>query len=297
MGVACYAQVKGNLLSSVPPWLAAAFPDLTNIAKLGEGGQKSVFRATHPTDGAVVLKIVHQAQLLELTQRELLAVQRVDSERVPKVYADGIVPTPLGNVVWILEQCVMGVTLRERLVTGPLSPQDVIKLGAQMLGALAKAEAVDIVHRDVKPDNIMIDQSGDFWLLDFGIARHLALPNLTPMGSPFGKFTPGYAPIEQCRNVQADIDARADLFALGVTMYEAATNVNPFYEGANGNQLTVMAQVENKPMPLLKLSCKASQELEDLVSCMTQKQKVHRPMTAQDAFDWIVAIVAIEAQP
>ncbi|MFX8601132.1 serine/threonine protein kinase, partial [Acinetobacter baumannii] len=74
----------------------------------------------------------------------------------------------------------------------------------------------------------MIDLNGDFWLLDFGIARHLAMSSLTADFRTFGKFTPGYAPIEQWRNLKSEIDSRSDMFALGVTIIEASTGVNPF---------------------------------------------------------------------
>jgi serine/threonine-protein kinase len=80
------------------------------------------------------------------------------------------------------------------------------------------AEAVSIVHRDVKPANIIVDPQGEFWLIDFGVARHLDLDSLTATAAPGGCGTIGYAPAEQCRNDKPDIDARADLFALGVTL-------------------------------------------------------------------------------
>jgi len=99
----------------------------------------------------------------------------------------------------------------------------VLKLGLQVMEALERAERSQIVHRDVKPENIMQDSAGGFWLLDFGIARHLDLSSLTASGLPYRKMTLGYAPPEQCRNFKREIDSRADLFALGVTMHECAT--------------------------------------------------------------------------
>ena len=175
-------------------WIARAFPDLSNINLLAQGGQKIVFSAIHPSDGDVVLKIIHPSQNLEGVRREILAVQRIGSARVPQILEVGQINTQMGPSVWIREQRIIGVSLRERLQQGPLTIGELLRLGVQTLEALAEAERVSIVHRDVKPENIMVDVNGNYWLLDFGISRHLAMSPLTPMTSPFGKFTLGYAP-------------------------------------------------------------------------------------------------------
>jgi serine/threonine protein kinase len=192
-------------------WLGQKFPDLSPIAPLGTGGQKTVFSAQHPTDGDVVLKIIHPQHDPETANREMLAVKAVQSPRVPRILDNGTITTTLGNSIWIREQRVSGTPLSERLQSGPIDPTRLLKLGLHMLEALVSAEQVHIVHRDVKPDNIMCDTNDNFWLLDFGVARHLRLQSLTATSSPFGKFTPGYAPPEQFRNIKHDIDARADL--------------------------------------------------------------------------------------
>jgi serine/threonine protein kinase len=132
--------------------------------------------------------------------------------------------------------------------------QSVLRLGLHVLEALERAETVQIVHRDVKPDNIMCDGEGNFWLLDFGIARHLELSSLTPTASPFGKMTLGYAPPEQCRNVKGDIDSRADLFALGVTLHECATGRNGFFEPPACDQR--MAGMACDVLPVLPTLCR-----------------------------------------
>lgn len=213
-------------------WLQAQFSELSNIQLLGHGGQKEVFSAIHSTDGNVVLKLIHPGHEAEVVRREILAVQQVQSPRVPRILEQGLVTLPVGDLIWLREQRVLGQSLRQALGTGPLSTPLVIRLSLQMLEALVKAEEAQIVHRDVKPDNIMFDIQGDFWLLDFGLARHLTLDSMTATTLPFGKVTWGYSPSEQCRNVKPNIDARSDLFALGVTLYEAATGSNPFRQGA-----------------------------------------------------------------
>lgn len=274
-------------------WLAQSFPGLSNLTSLGSGGQKTVYAADHAVDGDVVLKLIKPTQSVETIDREILAVQSVHSPRVPQILEKGVVASQLGDLVWLREQRVAGVTVRERLRSGRLSEPDTLKLGLHMLQALSKAESVGIVHRDVKPDNIMVDAAGDFWLLDFGLARHLSLDSLTTSAAAFGKFTAGYAPTEQFRNDKPSIDGRADLFGLGVTMYECFTGGNPFWTGAR-DQLEVLRRVERVTLPRLRLSLSSASDVADLVAAMTQKRRDQRPRDIGYALAWIESICLAE---
>jgi serine/threonine-protein kinase len=175
-----------------------------------------------------------------------------------------------------------------------LSPKDVLRLGLHTLETLVAAEEKAIVHRDVKPDNIIRDPRGDFWLIDFGLARHLSLESLTATANVFGHATWGYAPPEQCRNFKQEIDARADLFALGVTLYECSTGTNPFRSGAS-SVLEVLHRVENDMLPRLSLDLSSADEFADFVTTLTQKRRDHRPRTAKEAFGWMQEICEAEA--
>jgi serine/threonine protein kinase len=274
-------------------WINSSFPELSNIQALGQGGQKLVFSARHAAEGDVVLKIIHPSEEPEAVRREILAVQQIATSRVPTILGVGRVDTQIGSCIWIREQRIIGVTLREKLQAGPLSIQELFTFGTQVLEALADAERAKIVHRDVKPENIMSDTNGHYWLLDFGISRHLSMTPITPAASAFGKFTPGYAPPEQFRNIQNEIDARADLFAYGLTFYECATGVHPFKDGA-ANALEVLRRVENDPVPRLSLPCRASGSLADLISALTQRRRDHRPSTVSDAQLWLREVVDAE---
>jgi hypothetical protein len=82
-------------------WVQTQFPDLSNIARLSVGGQKTVLSATHPTDGDVVLKLIHPGQPNETTQREVRAVLEVKSPRVPRILDEGRIQTPTGELMWL----------------------------------------------------------------------------------------------------------------------------------------------------------------------------------------------------
>ncbi len=270
-----------------PIWLRANFPDLTDFRPLGQGGQKLVMTAKHRTDGEVVLKIIHPSTDAETARREILAVQQVRSPRVPKIMDYGSTGTQIGPCVWLREEFIRGQTVRQMLASGPLATATVLRLGLHVMEALERAETVQIVHRDVKPDNIMCDPSGSFWLLDFGIARHLELASLTASALPFGKMTLGYAPPEQCRNMKADIDSRADLFALGVTLHECGTGKNGFFEPPPRDHVELLKRVERCVLSPIDLPIAEKASFRDLVRSMTQKSRVHRPRTVKDALVWL----------
>ena len=277
-------------------WLTTKFPDLSNLASLSSGGQKWVFSANHATDGDVVLKLFKPSGTpsgLEMVFREMLAVQTVASDRVPKILEHGEIDTQLGKCFWFREQRIEGSDISDILHHGPLNTAQLLRLGLHMLEALSKAEAEKIVHRDVKPKNIMMDGNDTFWLLDFGLARHLTLTSMTPTADIFGKCTPGYTPPEQFRNIKKEIDSRADLFALGVTLYECATGSNPFSTGAS-SPVDILRNVETKPLVPLTVSFGSANEFRDLVATMTQKRRDHRPLTVAEALEWMQDICSRE---
>lgn len=162
-----------------------------------------------------------------------------------------------------------------------------------MLEALAAAEQVRIVHRDVKPANIIAADDGSFWLIDFGFARHLDLESLTETGAQHAFGTVGYSPREQCRNLKDDIDARTDLFALGVTLHECCNGVNPFLQGAR-DALAVIRKIDTTPPAPLTRAVDAANEFRDLVQMMTRTHREQRIHTAAEALVWIREICGRE---
>jgi serine/threonine protein kinase len=267
-------------------WLQSQFRDLSGIAPLSRGGQKVVYAATHSTDGSIVLKIIHPTQDPERVRRELLAVHKTGCPRVPRVLASGELQTHVGEVIWVREQRIEGDTVRFAIKNGVFDKISLLRLAAHVLEALADAENAQIVHRDVKPDNIIRDTVGNFWLLDFGIARHLDLSSLTGSHAMFGVGTAGYAPPEQFRNRKREIDGRSDLFALGVTLYECATGTNPFREGAR-DDLEVLRNVELMTLPPITLDFDGEGLFASFVAGISQKRSDHRPATVSDALNWI----------
>lgn len=267
--------------------MANEFSELSNISPLAKGGQKEVFAAQHATHGDVVLKVFPPMGDPESIRREPLAMQAINLPRVPTIHDVGQSTTPIGICHWFLEQRVDGESLKTTISKRHLSPQEVLRLGLHVLATIVEAERKNIVHRDIKPGNVMLHRDGSFWVIDFGIARHLALDSITQTGAIWGKGTPGYSAPEQMRNRKTEIDSRSDLFALGVTLYESAVGTNPFRHGAR-DDLEILMRTETIALPPLNLpiSDTSKANLRDCVSAMTQKRRDQRPRTAEEAFHW-----------
>ena len=204
--------------------------------------------------------------------------------RMPRIFEHGKLSGNTGTIVWFREQRVPGEDLSTRLRSGTLSYEELLRLALHVSDTLVAAEAVSIVHRDVKPANIIVDSHGAFWLIDFGFARHLDLDSLTPTLAPGGCGTIGYAPAEQCRNEKNDIDARSDIFALGVTLFEAAVGRNPHTEGARDAH-EVLKRVSTQQLP--RLESPLPRAFADLVATLAQPNIVHRCQSAREANEWI----------
>lgn len=270
-------------------WIQQQFPEITELQPLGQGGQKEVFTGRHHTNGDVVLKLFHLHTDEERAMREVTATQRIQSPRVPKIFEIGKKQTQIGEFIWVREARIQGLSLRKRLKQGPLNPHEVLTLAKQILEALVEAEEVNIVHRDVKPDNIILADDGNFWLLDFGVARHLDMASLTATDALSGVGTPGYAPPEQFQNMKTIIDARTDLFALGVTLYECVEGFNPFWLNAR-DKSEVLRRVEENPLPFITKNIGDGTEFRDFIQALTRRQPHHRPDSAKEALSWIEEI-------
>ncbi len=224
---------------------------------IGKGGQKQAYIAD--VDGyelPLVLKIIFPStDSLDRIKREIQAVACIRHENIPQIFESNVDSiTDISQIVWLLEERVHGQSLRSIIQNRyAFTLKDVVKFLDVMLSVLEVTEHNNIVHRDIKPDNIMLDDDGKYWLLDFGIARHLDLESLTLTNSPFGLFTVGYSASEQFRNRKKDIDIRADLFSLGVVATEMIQGYNPYLHEAN-NVLQIIKRIEQYPLPALRIN-------------------------------------------
>jgi serine/threonine protein kinase len=176
-----------------------------------------------------------------------------------------------------------GTTLKVYMARKTLDTAEIAEIATQISEALSVAHAKSIIHRDIKPGNIFIGEQGHVKVLDFGLARRLrptdadaCLEGSTIPGRPLG--TASYMAPE--RILQLPLDARSDLFSLGVVIYEMATGRLPFTAASTGETVTNI--LEKDPVPLTQLSPDRPRKLEKIVRTLLSKRADDRYQSATD---------------
>lgn len=223
------------------------------LARIGSGGMGEVYVANDTRlQRRVALKRIpaHLAtdpERIVRFRREALATSALNHPNIVTVYE--IVAHQGGDL--LVTELVEGVSLRERLREGSLPFAEAVDIALQVARGLAAAHAVGIVHRDVKPENVMVRRDGLVKVLDFGVAksppRPLSDPRLeTSPGELIG--TVGYMSPEQARGLP--IDARTDVWSLGVVLYEVVTGESPFPGKTPNDRLAAILEREPEPPSL-----------------------------------------------
>jgi serine/threonine-protein kinase len=267
----------------------AIFSEIGNkyqlLDEIGRGGQKKVYKIKSESGVVQVLKLVETtSDSLERVKREIRASAIIDHDSIPKIITSNVNNISDSNtMVWIIEEFIDGTTLRKVFETRKIfSINEVIIFLDTILSVLIKSEENKIIHRDIKPENILLDKNNKYWLIDFGIARHLDLISLTDTNSPFGPCTVGYSASEQFRNRKHDIDIRADLFSVGVVAYEMFSGYNPYTKNAD-NILHVIHDMERKPIPLLRIKGDTRYLLAHFIRTLGDNRTSRRPSSACEA--------------
>ncbi|HWM63723.1 MAG TPA: protein kinase, partial [Solirubrobacterales bacterium] len=214
-------------------------------AKLGSGGMSTVYLASDQTlDRAVAVKVMHremseQADQLERFRQEARAVAKLSHPNVVSVIDAG----EDGGHPYIVFEYVKGETLKQRIGrVGALDPQEAIAYAIEVARGLGVAHARNMVHRDIKPQNVLIDEEGRAKLTDFGISRQLEQAGVTATGRVLG--TTDYVAPEQAMG--KGVDPRSDIYSLGVVLYEMLVGQVPFHADS---QVGVAMKHVNEELP------------------------------------------------
>ncbi len=214
-------------------------------AKLGSGGMSTVYLARDETlDRPVAVKVMHremseQADQLERFRQEARAVAKLSHPNVVSVIDAG----EDGGHPYIVFEYVEGETLKQRIArVGALDAQEAIAYAIEIARGLSVAHARNMVHRDIKPQNILIDSEGRAKLTDFGISRQLEQDGMTATGRVLG--TTDYVAPEQAMGHGAD--PRSDIYSLGVVLYEMLIGQVPFHADS---QVGVAMKHVNEELP------------------------------------------------
>jgi TolB-like protein/Flp pilus assembly protein TadD/predicted Ser/Thr protein kinase len=262
------------------------------VARLGGGGMGVVYEAEDPELGRrVALKFLPEettgsALALERFKREARAASALNHPHICTVYDVG---SHEGQPFLVMER-LSGQTLKHAIAGGPLPPGRVIALGEQIADALDAAHRAGIVHRDLKSANLFVTERGDVKVLDFGLAKRVPggtasdgssatqsqAPDLTEAGSVLG--TASYMSPEQARG--QELDARSDVFSLGVVLYEMATGRLPF-QGASVAEV-LAGTLRETPPPPSHWNPELPPRLDEIVMAALEKDPALRTQTADD---------------
>jgi len=242
-------------------------------------------------DRTVALKILPEAVAADQTRlqrfrQEAKSASALNHPNILTVYEIG----QAAAVHFIATEFVEGKTLRQHLSKGPMSLSEILDICVQVTSALSAAHEANIIHRDVKPENIMIRRDGIVKVLDFGLAK-LAAPEPAAINSEAStraniKTDPGtvvgtasYMSPEQARGIPVDV--RTDIFSTGVVLYEMVAGCLPF-TGSTSSEVMASILSEKEPQPLARYSREVPTELERVASKALRKNRDERYQTIKD---------------
>jgi serine/threonine-protein kinase len=267
--------------------------------EISEGGMATIYLARHsrlkrPTAVKVLKKTIGSDEFVHRFEREVRLASQLRHPNTVQIYDFG--RTREGQPYYVMEY-LNGVTLTELVAdSGPVPPGRAIHILRQVAAALREAHHLGLVHRDVKPDNIMLCRRGEddyVKLLDFGLVKDLENEQSRDVTKPLRILgTPRYMSPERLRD-PADVDARSDLYALGAVGYYLLTGRHAF---DSEDSRDIGQQVLHVPAPRVSESMPAVPEaLDALVAACLEKERTRRPASAQafiDALDRIAGPLA-----
>ena len=263
--------------ATVPPPAALVAGRYRLERPIAAGAMGEVYLARDlQLDRPVAIKFLHQASRGSTDARarfvaEARTAARLDHPNVATVHDVG---EDDDGRLFIAMAYYPGETLRERIARGALAPEEGARIGSQIAGALAAAHAAGIVHRDVKPANVLFDAAGAVRLADFGIAKFVDR-ELTVPGVLLG--TVAYMSPEQARG--EPVDGASDLWSLGVVLFEMLASRRPFVDQAPHAMLHALIEREPAPLPD-DVSIPSS--LRSLIGALLEKDQSRRPRDAAE---------------
>lgn len=259
--------------------------EINSIIKVfPKSGQKRVLLVNHKKYGDIILKIVEGID--ERIKREINIITNNNIQSVPKILEINTYQYNGEKGIYLYEEYIDGLTLRKILDRGTMTLIDSLIFTESMLNILIELENLSIVHRDIKPDNIIMNKDRKWYLIDFGIARALKDVSLTMTGAVMGPHTPGYGAPELFQYKKRDIDSRADLFSLGVVLFEAITGKHPFIntDGMGLNDIWYNTIAINPE--LIQIDGDKDMRFISFIEILMEKHISRRPKNAKKAFAW-----------
>jgi serine/threonine-protein kinase len=251
--------------------------DYEILGVLGAGGMGKVYKVRNTiSDRIEAMKVLlanlaAQKELADRFLREIKLLASLDHPNIAKLNT----ALTLDNQLVMMMEYVDGVTLASRLLGGPIAPADAANYSDQVLRALGYAHKLNVIHRDVKPANMMLTSQGVVKLMDFGIARPNDEAGMTSTGATLGSMN--YMSPEQVRC--EPVDQRSDLYSMGVSLYEMVTAKLPFR--GHSNYSVMSAHLQETPKPPIAVRPDLPKGLSDIILMAMAKDPRERFQTAE----------------
>jgi len=249
------------------------------LQMLGEGGMGAVYKAKdRELNRMVALKVIRSEfagneSILQRFKQELILARQVTHKNVIRIYDMG----ESDGMKFITMEYVDGEDLRGLIRQhGKLSPDEAVGIMQQVCRALEAAHSEGVIHRDLKPQNVMRDKQGRILVMDFGLARSLEMDGMTQTGALIG--TMEYMSPEQA--LGRDLDARSDLFTLGLIFYELLTGKLPFK--AETALASLLKRTQERAVPISELNRELPRDLSNIVSKCLERDPRQRYQSVQD---------------
>ena len=252
------------------------------LSLLGQGGMGAVYKAHDiELERMVAIKLIRpdlasNPEILRRFKQELILAREVTHRNVIRIFDLG----QFKGLKFITMEFVEGRDLRALLrERGKLPPEEAVRIISQVCRALESAHAAGVVHRDLKPQNIMLDAKDRVYVMDFGIAHSLETPGMTQTGALMG--TPEYMSPEQAKGVK--VDARSDLFALGIILYELLTGISPYK--ADNALAMLLKRTQERPQPPAELDPAIPKAISDVVMKCLEIDRDQRYSNAREILE------------
>lgn len=253
------------------------------IRKVGEGTFKQTFEVICNDGAKRALKIFKPGTSTERNKRELDAMLRCNHPNIAKLHSVGPFKFKSDSLLTTLEEFLPGGTFPKKITR-----TECLAYGSQLIDALEHLEGLRLVHRDLKPDNILLRGDGCTpVIVDFGLVRDLSDTSITPTWFPNGPGTPLFASPEQLNNDKDLIDWRSDQFSLGIAFSIAVLGIHPYAEPSDTDPFASIARVAARQSPARRFTRDAELCLPALVKMVAPwpVQRLRTPAMLRTAWE------------